>query len=405
MAVAKPQTALTTSITAPIGGWNARDSVAAMPPTDAVTLTNLYPTPTDVQLRKGYSKYSIGITGQVNTVMNYAGANTQKLFAAAGTTIYNCDTPTATSVATITNDKLQYINISNSGGNFLVACNGTDPTLIYDGTNWIKMATTGTAASITSITHVGTVATLTTATVHGLVTGNEITISGASPSAYNGTFVITVTGTSTFTYTMGSTPAGNATTVGSYLVNYGVTGVNPNTFVSVNLFKNRLYFTQKDTLDYGEALNDSSYITSAITDFDTAVKIDNDYPRSSPNRIFQYEFFEVLVKRAAAFEALGNFEKALSDYTRAIEAAPGNDEKYSSYFSRAAIKHKLHNISGAIDDLSVVLQHKPENIPALSTRGTYYLDLQSIKNACSDFSVAAKLQDNASLLKFQKYCN
>ena len=158
-------------------------------------------------------------------------------------------------------------------------------------------------------------------------------------------------------------------------------------------------------LDYGEALNDSSYITSAITDFDTAVKIDNDYPRSSPNRIFQYEFFEVLVKRAAAFEALGNFEKALSDYTRAIEAAPGNDEKYSSYFSRAAIKHKLHNISGAIDDLSVVLQHKPENIPALSTRGTYYLDLQSIKNACSDFSVAAKLQDNASLLKFQKYCN
>ena len=249
MAVAKPQTALTTSITAPIGGWNARDSVAAMPPTDAVTLTNLYPTPTDVQLRKGYSKYSIGITGQVNTVMNYAGANTQKLFAAAGTTIYNCDTPTATSVATITNDKLQYINISNSGGNFLVACNGTDPTLIYDGTNWIKMATTGTAASITSITHVGAVATLTTATVHGLVTGNEVTISGASPSAYNGTFVVTVTGTSTFTYTMGSTPATNAITVGSYLVNYGVTGVNPNTFVSVNLFKNRLYFTQKDTLD------------------------------------------------------------------------------------------------------------------------------------------------------------
>ena len=249
MAVAKPQTALTTSITAPIGGWNARDSVAAMPPTDAVTLTNLYPTPTDVQLRKGYSKYSIGITGQVNTVMNYAGANTQKLFAAAGTTIYNCDTPTATSVATITNDKLQYINISNSGGNFLVACNGTDPTLIYDGTNWIKMATTGTAASITSITHVGAVATLTTATVHGLVTGNEVTISGAAPSAYNGTFVVTVTGTSTFTYTMSSTPATNAITVGSYLINYGVTGVNPNTFVSVNLFKNRLYFTQKDTLD------------------------------------------------------------------------------------------------------------------------------------------------------------
>ena len=245
---AKPFTALTTSMTAPIGGWNARDSVAAMPPTDAVTLTNLYPTPTDVVLRKGYSKHSIGITGQVNTLMNYAGANTQKLFAAAGTTIYNCDTATATSSYTITNDKLQYVNISNAGGNFMVACNGVDPTLIYNGTSWIKMATTTTAASITSITRSGTLATMTTTTPHGLVTGNQITISGALPTAFNGTYVVTVTGASTLTYTMASTPANDATVVGAYIVNFGVTGVNPNTFVNVNLFKNRLYFTQKDTL-------------------------------------------------------------------------------------------------------------------------------------------------------------
>ena len=245
---AKPFSALTSSITAPIGGWNARDSIAQMPPTDAVTLTNLYPTPTDVQLRKGYSKYSIGITGKVNTVMNYAGATTQKLFAAAGTAIYNCDTATATNVYTITNDKFQYVNISNSGGHFLVACNGVDTTLIYDGTNWIKMATTTTASAITSITHVGTLATMTTTTPHGLVTGNEITLTGNLPTAYNGTYIVTVTGSSTLTYTMATTPATNALTIGTYLVNFGVTGINPNTFVSVNLFKNRLYFTQKDTL-------------------------------------------------------------------------------------------------------------------------------------------------------------
>ena len=245
---AKPFTALTASITSPIGGWNARDSVAQMPVTDAVTLTNLYPNPTDVQLRKGYSKKSIGITGKVNTLMNYAGANTQKLFAAAGTAIYNCDTATATNVYTITNDKFQYVNITNAGGNFLVACNGTDPTLIYDGTNWIKMATTTTASAITSITHVGTLATLTTTTPHGLVTGNQVTLTGNLPTAYNGTYVVTVTGASTLTYVMASTPATDALTIGTYLVNFGVTGVNPNTFANVNLFKNRLYFTQKNTL-------------------------------------------------------------------------------------------------------------------------------------------------------------
>jgi hypothetical protein len=35
--------------------------------------------------------------------------------------------------------------------------------------------------------------------------------------------------------------------VGTYTV-IGITGVNSNTFIGVNLFKNRLYFTQKDTL-------------------------------------------------------------------------------------------------------------------------------------------------------------
>ena len=60
MIFGKPKgfTASTASITAPIGGWNARDSIAQMPPTDAVTLNNLYPTPTDVTLRNGYTRYS-----------------------------------------------------------------------------------------------------------------------------------------------------------------------------------------------------------------------------------------------------------------------------------------------------------------------------------------------------------
>jgi len=248
MAVAKPQTALTTSITSPIGGWNARDSVSSMPPTDAVTLTNLYPTPTDVVLRKGYSKRSIGITGFVNSLMNYAGPSSQKLFAAAGSSIYNADTATASVVYSITNDKLQHINISTGGGHFLVACNGADATMVYDGTSWFSIAPTSTAQTINSITYVTTTATLTTAIAHGLLTGNKVTISGASPAAYNGTYTITVTGANTFTYTMASNPGGNASTVGTYAVLYAITGVNSNKFVNVNLFKNRLFFTEKDSL-------------------------------------------------------------------------------------------------------------------------------------------------------------
>jgi hypothetical protein len=74
--------------------------------------------------------------------------------------------------------------------------------------------------TISSITYVTTTATLTTATAHGLSTGMYVTISGTTPAAYSGEFVITVTGTTTFTYTMLTTPSGNATVVGTYIYGY-----------------------------------------------------------------------------------------------------------------------------------------------------------------------------------------
>ena len=241
--------ASTSSMAAPIGGWNARDSIAEMSPLDAVTLTNMYPTPSDVQLRYGYSQYSTGITGQVYSLMNFSAPTSEKLFAVANGVIYDSTNQTvATSVFTgLGNSKFQHINISNAGGHFLVACNGSDPTMIYDDSAWFKVATTTTAQTISSITRSGTTATLTTASAHGLITGNRVTITGATANDYNGTYVITYVSPTVFTYVMATTPAANATVVGTYTT-IGITGVDSSTFINVNLFKNRLWFTQKDTL-------------------------------------------------------------------------------------------------------------------------------------------------------------
>jgi len=325
----KQNTAKTASVPAPIGGWNARDSLANMSPTDAVQLVNWFPTPTDVTMRKGYSVSSIlttstgvktistithvdavatlttatahglvtgayvsisgttpaaysGVfkitvtsttkftynmattpgtnatvvgtylnqaTTPVNTLMNYTTNTGYKLFAAAGTDIWETSTNPATKVFSgITSDKLQFVNITNTAGQFLVACNGVDPVMIYDGSAWFYVATTTTAPAISTIarTSPSATATVTTATAHGLITGNRVTISGASESTFNGTFVITRTGASTFTYT--STGTSTVTSVtGSYTV-IGITGVDSITFIGVNLFKNRLYFTQKNAL-------------------------------------------------------------------------------------------------------------------------------------------------------------
>jgi hypothetical protein len=254
MAVAKKFTARTTSLASPIGGWNARDSLAEMNPLDAVQLVNFFPTPTDVTLRKGYTKASIGITGNVETLMNYADYNgTNTLFAIANGVIYNASTATATSVFTgLGNSRFQHCMISTDGGNFLIAVNGVDPAIIYDGTRWYRMATTTTAQTISTITRGGSgnlTATVTTAAPHGLASTNRVSISGATEANYNGTYSITVTGASTFTYTMATAPAANATIVGSYTV-LGITGVNSNTLININMCQNRLFFVQENSMTF-----------------------------------------------------------------------------------------------------------------------------------------------------------
>jgi hypothetical protein len=193
--------------------------------------------------------YEIGITTPVNTLMNYTEVGGYKLFAAAGDKIYETSVNPAVRVFDgLDSDKLQSVNLSNTAGHFLVACNGVDPVMIYDGTRWFYMATTTTAVTISSIarTSPSATATVTTASAHGLATGNRVSISGASEATFNGTFVITVTGSNAFTYT--STGTSTATSVTGAYTTIGITGVNSNTFIGVNLFKNRLYFTQKDSL-------------------------------------------------------------------------------------------------------------------------------------------------------------
>lgn len=69
---------------------------------------------------------------------------------------------------------------------------------------------------ISTITNVGTTATATTATAHTLLSNMTITTVGQTPAQYAGTFDITVTGATTFTYVMASNPGGSASVVGTY---------------------------------------------------------------------------------------------------------------------------------------------------------------------------------------------
>ena len=103
-----------------------------------------------------------------------------------------------------------------TGTRFVVYA-GTTKVYADDGTTQSEITRYTDGVAISTITFVGTTATVTTSSAHGRSTGHVISVFGAAPSAYNVTAVaITVTGASTFTYTMLSTPATNATTVGQY---------------------------------------------------------------------------------------------------------------------------------------------------------------------------------------------
>jgi hypothetical protein len=146
-----------------------------------------------------------------------------------------CSSTLTVTGATVLNGGLSVIGDGSFSGN--LAVNGTGQVKLPNGTTAQRSATptvgsvrfnttlqtfegysTYSGQTISSITRVTTTATLTTAANHNLTTGTFITVSGATPVEYNGTFSITVTTPTAFTYTMLATPSGSASPVGSYIV-------------------------------------------------------------------------------------------------------------------------------------------------------------------------------------------
>jgi hypothetical protein len=249
----RSQISRTESVSSPVGGWNARDPLAEMGPTDAVILDNLFCTPFDVVLRKGYSNQVTGISGTVNTLTSYSPpSGLLKLFGYAGTSVYDVSTPGAVGAAVVqgvTSDKWQHVNFGTAGGNFLVDVNGIDLPLVYNGAGWGNIFSAAFNTTVTSITSVGTLATVTMANPHNLKTGMSVVIAGFTPAGYNGTYVITVTGASTFTYVLAGA-LGVTTVTGTVtpLNNFAVTGVNPALFINVMAFKSRLWFIENNSM-------------------------------------------------------------------------------------------------------------------------------------------------------------
>ena len=71
------------TIPSPVGGWNARDALDGMKPTDAIVLDNWLAGETTCKVRKGFADHVTGFGNKIETLMSWRGLSSSKLFAAA----------------------------------------------------------------------------------------------------------------------------------------------------------------------------------------------------------------------------------------------------------------------------------------------------------------------------------
>lgn len=121
----------------PIGGWNDRDTLPLMEPTDAIVLENWIPDTNSVRQRGGFTTHATALSGNfVETLVEYRSPSASKLFAATPTIIYEVTSAGAgTSVVTsMSNGRWQDATMVNTAGTFLILVNGQDAPRTYDGT-------------------------------------------------------------------------------------------------------------------------------------------------------------------------------------------------------------------------------------------------------------------------------
>lgn len=140
----------TKSIQAPTGGLNAKDPIANMAETEAVTLENWFPTPSSVEIRNGHAEHLTGIS-DVETLAAYSTGTAQELYAVAGGNIYNATVAGAAGaevVSGLSNSRFQNITMGTAGGFYLMMVNGLDKLQYYDGSAW---SVDGGALTITGV--------------------------------------------------------------------------------------------------------------------------------------------------------------------------------------------------------------------------------------------------------------
>jgi WD40 repeat protein/uncharacterized caspase-like protein len=149
--------------------------------------------------------------------------------------------------------------------------------------------------------------------------------------------------------------------------------------------------------------------TAAPSDLRNELKTCQDSAASPPNRIAActlvidsgrfkgQDLALTFINRGNGHFAGNNFDRAIADYTKAVEADP----RYAQpYVVRGLAHSRKKNFDRAIADYSEALRIKPDHVQALVNRAIAYSQTMDFDRAIADAASAAKINpDNESIRK------
>lgn len=262
-------------------GWIANQNLAINPSRSlngAYLMENYFPTATGMEIRKGSDIYATLGAGDspVTAIFDYNNGNNRRLFASTATTIYDITSvasPINYQLSTGTDDIVDDLGnnigqlstgglevvenqsggdwivtqFTSDGGTFLIAVNGEDPMQLFDGEEWFPIdqddVYTLTYDAKTADFEEGQTITGGTSGATGFVL--HIDVSGPTTGLIYLTDVVGIFQDNELI----TSSTGSATVDGAPVpIFVGITGVDTRTLSFVWVYKNRLFFIQKDSL-------------------------------------------------------------------------------------------------------------------------------------------------------------